>query len=78
MIKLGNSFEINKDFCDHVSSEINDDRLTIINEGAESIANHITGKVDAIVSSIPITLFPSDKKDAVLNIAYQALKPDAY
>ena len=72
------SFEINKEFCEYVSDQINDDRLTIINEGAENISKHITGKVDAIVSSIPITIFPSDKKDEVLNTAYKALKPGAH
>lgn len=72
------SFEINKDFCDHVSEHITDQRLIIVNDGAQNIGKHISGQVDGIVSSIPITLFPKELQDEVLDAAYKSLKPGAH
>lgn len=72
------SFEVNPEFCEHVSALIKDDRLVIINDGAENIAKHISDPVDGIVSSIPITIFPKELQDSIFSSAYIALKSGAY
>ena len=72
------SFEINKDFCDHVSKHLSDDRLSIINDGAENIASHLKGQVDGIISSIPITMFPIELQNEILEAAYKTLKLATY
>lgn len=67
------SFEVKKEFCEHVKNEIQDDRLIIINDGAENISKHVDGHVDAIVSSIPFTLFSKEKSELILGETYKAL-----
>jgi len=57
---------------------ITDDRLIIINDGAQNIAKHIKGAVDGIVSSIPITIFPEDLRESILKESYAALKKGAF
>ncbi len=69
------SFEINKDFCEHVRKRISDDRLTIINDGAQTIQDYIEEPVDKIISSIPITIFPEELKEEILHKAKKALSP---
>lgn len=68
------SFEINEEFCELVRSEIKDDRLQIINTGAENIDQHIKGQVDGIVSSIPLTFFDDEKLRLLLEQAKNKLK----
>ena len=35
------TFEVNEEFCEHVRKELKDDRLIIINDGAENMKLHI-------------------------------------
>lgn len=72
------SFEINKDFCNHVSANIDDERLEIINDGAQNLSKYINTPVDGIVSSIPITLFTKELQDEVFKAAYNSLKSGSY
>jgi len=72
------SFEVNKEFCDHVSQVIKDDRLIIINDGAQNIAKYIDRPVDGIVSSVPITIFPQELQESIFKAAYLSLSSGAY
>jgi len=68
------SFEVNEDFCEQVKEEINDDRLIIINDGAENIREHVKEKVDNMVSSMPFTFFSKEKTDLILGESKSMLK----
>lgn len=72
------SFEVNEEFCDYVNKEIDDDRLEIVNDGAENIFKHVKEEVDFFVSSIPITLFSKEKTELILKQSYKVLKPGAF
>lgn len=72
------SFEVNKSFCDHVSETIKDDRLIIINDGAENIKNHITENVDAIIASIPFSFFSKEKGLGIIQDAHDLLNDKTY
>ena len=72
------SFEVNKKFCEYVKSEINDDRLIIINDGAENIYKYFDSNVDSIISSIPFSFFSKEKCDAILNNSYLVLSNRSY
>ena len=68
------SFEVNGEFCDKVRASIKDDRLIIINDGAENIQNHINEEVDNMVSSMPFTFFSKEKTDLILGASKKMLK----
>lgn len=68
------AFEVNPEFCDHVEEMIDDQRLTIINDGAENLRNYVDGPVNGIVSSLPLTILPKDLRMAILQSAYEALQ----
>ena len=72
------SFEVNKEFCDYVAEEIKDERLSIINDGAENVMTHVKEEVDFFVSSIPITFFSKEKTELILQQSYKALKDQAH
>lgn len=72
------SFEINEEFCKHVKNEISDERLTIINDGAENVAKHVPVEIDGIISSIPFTLFSAQKRRAILSQTKKQLKSGQY
>lgn len=67
------SFEINEEFCNLVKEELDDNRLLIINAGAEELSAHVKEKAHCIVSSIPFTIFPKEKTDQILNLSYEHL-----
>ena len=68
------SFEVNDDFCNKVKETIKDDRLIIINDGAENIRNHVSEEVDSMVSSMPFTFFSKEKTDLILGTSKEMLK----
>lgn len=70
------AFEVNAEFCAFVRQEIKDRRLIIINAGAEKINEHVSEKVNAILSSIPITFFSTELTDEILSKANEALLHD--
>jgi len=72
------SFEVNEDFCAKVKAEISDDRLVIINDGAENIRQHITEEVDNMVSSMPFTFFSKEKTDQILGASKEMLKSGGF
>jgi phospholipid N-methyltransferase len=72
------SFEVNEEFCTYVKKHIKDERLIIINEGAETLRKHISVPVDGIVSSLPLTFFSSEKRNDIMQSIKESLKADAY
>jgi len=72
------SFEINEEFCDTVRKSIKDERLTIVNKGAEDLNSLVERHVDCIVSSIPFTLFTKEKTDSILKLSYDKLKSNCF
>ncbi|HFA47738.1 MAG TPA: hypothetical protein ENJ95_01825 [Bacteroidetes bacterium] len=72
------AFEVKEEFCDHVAALINDERLIIINDGAENLHKHVGTPVHGFVSTIPFTFFSKEMSNAILNQAYEALAPGHY
>ncbi|MEO1260000.1 MAG: hypothetical protein AAFZ15_14500 [Bacteroidota bacterium] len=72
------AFEVNETFCGHVEAEINDERLIIINDGAENLTKHVGSPVNGFISSIPFTFFSKEMSQSILLSAYEALVPDHY
>ncbi|MEL6718411.1 MAG: rRNA adenine N-6-methyltransferase family protein, partial [Bacteroidota bacterium] len=55
------AFEINESFCEYVQESILDERLRIINDGAEHIKKYIEKPIDGIIVSIPFSFLPKEK-----------------
>ncbi|ARV06047.1 hypothetical protein BTO04_04725 [Polaribacter sp. SA4-10] len=72
------TFEVNEEFCDHVKTLIKDDRLIIINDGAENMKRRINQKVDCVISSIPFSFFSKEKGLGILQDAYDYLSNETY
>ena len=71
-------FEINKKFCNYLDAKINDNRLVLINEGAENIKRNL-GRLgiktaDCIVSGLPFRNFTDAKKRRILMEVSKSLK----
>jgi phospholipid N-methyltransferase len=72
------AFEVKKSFCNHVQKNIKDDRLFIINDGAENIKLHVKEDVDSIIGSIPFSFFSKEKSLEIIQAAYDKLVNKAY
>jgi phospholipid N-methyltransferase len=71
------TFEINENLCDLIR-EIQDDRLVVINKGAEhmqeSLSEMSINNVDAVVSAIPFLVLPKKLASEILKQCYSVLK----
>ena len=72
------AFEINKKFCEHVRKKIQDDRLIIINDGAENVLKYIDVHIDNVIATIPFSFFSNDKAMGIINDSYNLLKDGGY
>lgn len=72
------SFEVNEEFCDHVKSTVKDDRLRIVNDGAENLKDHVHQKIDGVISSIPFSFFSREKGMNIIQDAYDSMSEEAY
>ena len=72
------SFEVNNDFCAHVKQTLKDDRLTIINDSAANLVQHIQTPLDAVVSSIPFSFISKKIGAQIIVQAHQQLIDKAY
>ena len=74
------SFELNRQFYEHIDATIKDDRLILINDTAEKIQEYLAKdgieKADYIVSSLPFTVIPKEVKIPIMNRCAKALKDD--
>ena len=69
-------FELNDNFYKSLSKRINDPRVQIIHDSAEFIHKYIgeTEKLDVVISSLPLMVFPEKLRLDVVNEAYKCLK----
>lgn len=71
-------FEINNKFCKYLREIIKDDRLVVINDSPENIKKylkrHKIPKVDYVVSGIPFSAIPKDKKSIIIQETKNTLK----
>ncbi len=72
-------FEINDEFIEGLK-EIRDTRMEVISESAENIEKYIVeneiGKIDYIISSLPLAMMPKKEEYAILNSVKRALTPN--
>ncbi|MCO4813270.1 MAG: methyltransferase domain-containing protein [Flavobacteriales bacterium] len=69
-------FELNDNFYNSLSSRINDPRVKIIHDSAEFIHKYIgeTEKLDVVISSLPLMVFPEKLRQDVVNESFDCLK----
>ena len=67
------AFEVVEEFCEHVKETIKDDRLIIINDGAENLKKHISEPIDSVISSIPFSFFSEEKGSTIIKHAHDQL-----
>lgn len=72
------AFEVNEDFCDYVRKSIIDERLHIINTGAETLRDQIHHPVDGFISSIPFSFFSKEVSDEIIHSSYDLLRDGGY
>ncbi|MEM6317822.1 MAG: rRNA adenine N-6-methyltransferase family protein [Bacteroidota bacterium] len=72
------SFEVKAEFLEDVRQLIQDERLVLINDGAQNFDTYVTEKVDCFISSIPVTLIPKEVVMEALQKSYQSLKAGHY
>ena len=72
------TFEVKEEFCDYVRKSIQDERLEIINAGAEKMNEIINQKIDGVISSIPFSFFSKEKGMSIIQDAYDSLSGEAY
>lgn len=72
------AFEINADFCEMLR-QINDPRIRIISDTAESLESYLREnkfeKVDYIISSLPLAMIPNGVVRNILSVVKKVLKP---
>lgn len=71
-------FELNNVFYKELSERLSDPRATLIHDSAEFIQKYVeeTGTADAVISSLPLMVFPEELRSNVVNSAYEALSDD--
>jgi len=72
------AFEVNKEFCEKARKTIDDDRLIIINSGAETMLDYIKMPVDGFISSIPFSFFSKEVSDQIIHSSYDSLRDGSY
>ncbi len=72
------AFEVKEEFCRHVRENIQDERLIIVNDGAEHLHKHVQEPVDAFIASIPFTFFSKEVAQKIIQEAYDGLRPGGY
>ena len=66
-------FEVVQEFCEHIKETIDDDRLVIINDGAEHIKKYVSEPIDSVISSIPFSFFSEEKGGTIIQHSYDLL-----
>ena len=72
------AFEVMEDFCEHVRNTIKDDRLIVVNDGAENVKNHVKGSVHGVIASIPFSFFSKEKALGIIQDSYDILEDGMY
>lgn len=70
-------FETNPTFFEKLKTDINDDRVLVLNESAELVYNKLIElgytHADYIISSLPLTVFPKEVKENILKNSKKSL-----
>lgn len=73
-------FELNDNFFDSLAERIHDPRVQLIHDSAEFVNKYLSEeeqqKVDVVISSLPLTVFPEQLRTTVLDVAHKCLKDD--
>ncbi len=72
------AFEINEKFCKEVREDIPDERLIIINDGAQTVKEHIQEPVDVVIASIPYSFFPKEVGNAIIQDSKDILREGGF
>lgn len=72
------AFEVKEEFCEHVRQTIKDERLIVINDGAENVKKHIEGEIYSVIASIPFSFFSKEKGLGIIQDAYDLLENQHY
>jgi len=71
-------FELNDNFFESLDARIDDPRVQVIHDSAEHVDKYLNEEeqkqVDAVISSLPLTVFPEKLRHTVLDEAYACLK----
>ncbi len=71
-------FEINKKFCGHLRKSINDDRVLVINDGAENVNKYLRkfkiAHADCVISGLPFTNLRLDAKHSIIKETKNTLR----
>lgn len=69
-------FELNESFYHSLNDRIDDPRVEVIHDSAEFVSKHIKEKeVDAVISSLPLMVFPEKLRTSVVQASFDILKP---
>lgn len=70
--------ELNKEFCDYLTKNILDERLTVIHAKAEKLSSILENisikKTDCIISGLPLLNFSTQKKNKILREVKKCLR----
>jgi phospholipid N-methyltransferase len=71
-------FELNEDFFNFLQKEIQDERVILINDSAEKIAEYVKKEgflfADYVISSLPLANFPKKVIDNIVDESYNIIK----
>ena len=71
-------FETNLKFCNFIKNNMRDDRLVVINDSAENLANHLKRlnipDIDYAFSGIPFSLIKTKNKNGIIKITRDKLR----
>jgi phospholipid N-methyltransferase len=71
------SFELSRNFYEHINLNIRDEKLNLINDSAEKLEQYLAlegiHKVDYVVSSLPLAVIPEAVKNKILDASVKAL-----
>tara|TARA_R110002072_G_scaffold10821_1_gene49994 strand:- start:2868 stop:3416 length:549 start_codon:yes stop_codon:yes gene_type:complete len=67
-------FELNDNFYNSLNVRIDDPRVKIIHDSAEHIMQYITGKVDVVISSLPLMVFSEELRKNVVQASFDSIK----
>ncbi|MCB0707200.1 MAG: hypothetical protein KDC34_17910 [Saprospiraceae bacterium] len=72
------AFEVKKEFCEHVQKTIDDDRLIIINDGAENVRKYVKEEVHSVIASIPFSFFSKEMGLQIIQDSYDLLASQSF
>jgi len=72
------AFEVKTEFCDYVNDTIKDERLTVINDGAQNVNDYVDAPIHSVIASIPFSFFSKEVGLQIIQDSYNLLESDYY